>query len=178
MPELSADPMIEVTPVGASSTGVVDGPTLILRPRLVFRLAGPVLIVVGALGAAAGYLAAALIALVGIVAVVAWVHRIVVNDREIVIRGLTSSTSLPIRAIGEIRLRRVHLGPKHALHRSFRFGPFSSTPMRLYFLGIGGDTLARITVVYWDGWAGLVRYLLAIPIDSDSRTHGRLERYG
>ena len=134
---------------------------------------------VGVLGAAAGFLSAALIALVGIVAVVAWVHRIVVNDREIVIRGLTSSTSLPISAIERSACAGSGSVPQHALHRSFRFGPFSSTPMRLYFLGIGGDPLARITVVYWDGWAGLVRYLLAIPtIDSDSRTHGRLERYG
>ena len=40
-------------------------------------------------------------------------------------------------------------------------------------------TLAQITVVFWDRWPGLVRYLLSIPtISSDSRTRGRLDRYG
>lgn len=39
--------------------------------------------------------------------------------------------------------------------------------------------MAQITVVYWGGWAGLVRYLLTVPgITADSRTLGRLERYG
>jgi len=178
MPELSADPTIEVTPVDGRDTGVVDGPTLTLRPRLFFRVLGPALIVIGLLGVAAGFLAAALLAVVGIVALVAWVQRIVVNDREIVIRGLTTSTTLPIGSIDEIRLRRVPFGPKHALRRTFRAGPFSSTPIRLRFI-CAEVTLSQITVVYWEGWAGLVRYLLAIPtIDSDSRTRGRLDRYG
>ena len=41
------------------------------------------------------------------------------------------------------------------------------------------ETLSQITVVFWEGWPKLARYLLSIPgIDSESRTRGRLDRYG
>ena len=121
--------------MGGRDTGVVDGPTLTLRPRLAFRLLGPALIVVGVVGAAAGFLPAAVL--------VPWSGSLRSsrgcigswsNDREIVIRGLTSSTTLPISSLDEIRLRRVPFGPEHALRRTFRFGPFSSTPIRLRFM--------------------------------------------
>jgi len=178
MPELSADPTVAPAPVVTPDNRAETGPTLILRPRLVFRLVGPVLIVAGAAGVAAGYLAAAAIAVLGVFCLVAWLQRIVVDERQVVIRGVRSSTALPIGAIDEVRLRRVPLGPKHGLRKSYRFGPFSSTPIRLRLIR-ADVTLAQLTAVYWEGWAGLVHYLLAVPtIDSDSRTRGRLERYG
>ncbi|MEP6624839.1 MAG: hypothetical protein ABJC79_10370 [Acidimicrobiia bacterium] len=149
-----------------------------LRPRLVFRVVGPGLIVAGAVGVAAGYLVGAGIAIVGVFCLVAWLQRISVDEQQIVIRGVRSSTTLPIGSIDEVRLRRVPLGPKHGLGKSYRFGPFSSTPIRLRLIH-ADVTLVQLTAIYWDGWAALVRYLLAVPaIDSDNRTEGRLERYG
>jgi len=178
MPELSADPMVRATPVSGRDDVAANGPRLILRPRLIFRLLGPVLIVAGVLGAAAGFLPAIFIALLGVVSLIASVQWIAVDDRQVVIRGLGSSTTIPIVSIDEIRLRRVPFGPKKPMRRTSRFGPFSSTPIRLHFIR-AEDTLAEITVGYWEGWAGLVQYLLAVPtIDSDSRTRGRLDRYG
>ncbi len=178
MPELSADSTVAPAPVVAPDNRPASGPTLTLRPRLVFRLAGPLLIVLGVAGVAAGYLAATAIAVIGVFGLVAWLQRVSIDEHQVVIRGVRSSTTLPIDAIDEVRLRRVPFGPKHGLRKSYRFGPFSSTPIRLRLIR-ADVTLVQLTAVYWEGWAGLVRYLLAVPaIDSDSRTRGRLERYG
>jgi len=130
------------------------------------------------LGAAAGVLPALFLAAIGIALLAAWLPRITVNDHEIIVRGVISSAVVPFDEMDEVRLRRVPFGPKHAMRRTFRFGPFSTTPIRLRLMQ-DDFTLAQVTVVFWDGWPGLVRYLLSIPtITSDSRTRGRLDRYG
>lgn len=178
MPDVRSDSTIEAAPDGGGDEGVVGGPTLTLRPRLVFRVLGPVLVAVGALGAAAGVLPALLLAVIGIALLPTWFPLITVNDHEIIVRRLTSSAVVPFDAMDEVRLRRVPFGPKHAIRRTFRFGPFSTTPIRLRLM-LDDFTITQVTVVFWDGWPGLVRYLLSIPtITSDSRTRGRLDRYG
>ncbi len=178
MPEVRSDSTIEAAPVGGGDAGVVGGPTLNLRPRLVFRLVGPVLLVAGAAATAAGYPQAFVVVLLGLVALAAWVPSVSVDDREIRFRGLLGTDTIPLTGIDEVRLRRVPFGPKRPGGRNFRFGKFCSTPMRLRVME-NEITLAQITVVYWEGWSKLARYLLSIPsINSEGRTRGRLDRYG
>lgn len=178
MPDVRSDSTIEAAPVGGGDTGAVGGPMLTLRPRLVFRIVGPLLIVLGLGGLAAGFLAAALLALVGFAALVAWVPQVSVDDRELRIRGVLRTETIPIATIDEVRLRRVPIGPKRPARRNYRFGRFCSTPLRLRIMQ-DEETLSQITVVFWEGWPKLARYLLSIPgIDSEGRTRGRLDRYG
>lgn len=178
MPDVRSDSTIAAAPIGGRDEGVADGPSLVLRPRLVFRLAGPILIVVGLVGAAAGFPVALVLALIGLVGLAAWIPSVSVDDREIRFRGVFGTDTIPLTGIDEVRLRRVPFGPKRPGGRNLRIGRFCSTPMRLRVME-KDITLAQITAVYWDGWANLVRYLLSIPsIGSEGRTRGRLDRYG
>ena len=178
MPKTRSDSTIEATPVGDDDTGAVVGPTLTLRPRLVLRLIGPVLIVAGIVGLAAGAVPAIALSVVGFIALVAWVPSVSVNDREVRFRGVLRAETIPLSSIDEVRLRRVPLGPKRPGGRNYRIGRFCSTPMRLRVME-RDITLSQITVVFWEGWPKLVRYLLSIPaITAEGRTLGRLDRYG
>ena len=178
MPDLRSDSAIEATPVGGRDEGVAGGPSLVLRPRLVLRLAGPFLIVVGIVGAIAGLPVALVLSFIGLLGLVAWVPSVTVDDHEIRFRGVFGTDTIPLTGIDEVRLRRVPFGPKRPGGRGLRLGRFCTTPMRLRVME-KDITLAQITVVYWEGWASLVRYLLAIPsIGSEGRTRGRLDRYG
>ncbi len=178
MPDLRSDSTIEATPVGGRDEGVAGGPSLVLRPRLVVRLAGPFLIVVGVVGAIAGFPVALVLSFIGLLGSVAWVPSVTVDDREIRFRGVFGTDTILLTGIDEVRLRRVPFGPKRPGGHNLRFGRFCTTPMRLRVME-KDITLAQITVVYWEGWADLVRYLLSIPtIGSEGRTRGRLDRYG
>lgn len=178
MREASTDPVIAATPVGAKGPGAVSGPMMILRPRLVFRLLGPLLIAGGAGGVAVGVMPAFVLVGVGAAVLLAWFPSVQVDDRAIRFRRLMGTETIPLGAIDEVRLRRVQIGPKRQLQRNFRIGRFCSTPLRLRVMQ-NDVTLAQITVVCWEGWPRLARYLLSIPsITSESRTRGRLDRYG
>ena len=178
MPDVRSDPTIAAAPIGGRDEGVAGGPSLVLRPRLVFRLAGPILIVVGIVGAVAGFPVALVLALIGLVGLMAWVPSVSIDDREVRFRGVFKTDTVPLTGIDEVRLRRVPFGPKRPGGRNVRIGRFCSTPMRLRVME-KDITLAQITVVYWEGWANLVRYLVSIPtISSEGRTLGRLDRYG
>jgi hypothetical protein len=178
MPDVRSDSTIEAAPVGGSDPGAAGGPMLTLRPRLAFRSAGPILIVLGLGGLVAGFPAAALLALVGFIALVAWMPRVSVDDRELRIRGVVRTETIPLATTDEVRLRRVPIGPKRPARRNYRFGRFCSIPLRLRVMQ-NETTLFQITVVFWEGWPKLARYLLSIPtMESDGRTRGRLDRYG
>ena len=68
-------------------------------------------------------------------------------------------------------------GPPRPPHRSYRIGRFSTTPIRLRI--IGDDEMIQLTAALWANWPALVRVVLTLPgVESDSRTRGRLDRYG
>ena len=93
-------------------------------------------------------------------------------------RGITSTTVIPIRRVREVRLRRVPFGPPRPPHRSYRIGRFSTTPIRLRIIG-DEDEMIQLTAALWADWPALVRVCLTVPgVQSDSRTRGRLDRYG
>lgn len=177
MPDARAETESAVAPVRGRDDGA-SGPVLVLRPRLVIRLASPVLVAVGVLGAAAGFLAAAVLVPAGVALSLTWIPRIEVDASELRIRGLRTKMVIPLMDIEECELRRVPFGRPRPARRSYRFGRFCSTPIRFRVMR-SGITLTQITTVWWDSWPTLVRFVLSIPgMGSDSRTRGRLERYG
>lgn len=128
MPDARSDQSVVTAPVdGGGETGVVSGITVTLRPRLGFRAIGPVLILAGIAGIAAQFLPAIGALAVGGIAMAAWLPTLRVDEHEIRLRGLWTMTTIPLDTVDQIRLRRVPFGPKHALRRVYRMGPFCST---------------------------------------------------
>lgn len=177
MQEVRAESELAAAPVRGRDDGA-SGPVLVLRSRLVFRLVGPLLIVAGVLGVAARFMPAAALAVLGIVCLAVWIPRIEVDATELRIRGLRTKLAIPLADIEDCRLRRVPFGRPRPARRSYRFGRFCTTPLR-FRVERSGITLTQITIVWWESWPTLVRFILSIPeMGSDSRTRGRLERYG
>ena len=178
MPDVRSDSMVEATPVGGRKTGAAGGLTLTLRPRLVFRLIGPALIVAGLVGFAMAAMPAIALTIIGFVALLAWVPTVSVDEHEVRVRSLLKTEMVPLASVDEVRLRRVPFGPKRPGGRNHRIGRFCTIPMRLRIME-KDITLSQVTVVFWEGWPKLVRYLLCIPaITAEGRTLGRLDRYG
>ena len=166
-----------VTPEGGRTPGVAGGPVVILRPRVTLLIAGPLLVVAGVAIFAAGSNAGAAVGLLGVLVSLSWLPRVEVGDDVVRARGIVGTTVIPYAEIREVRLRRVPFGPPRPPHRSYRIGRFSTTPIRLRI--IGDDEMVQLTTVLWAGWPALVRVMLTLPdVQSDSRTRGRLDRYG
>jgi hypothetical protein len=113
----------------------------------------------------------------GAVVALSWLPKVEVGDDLVRARGLAGTTVIPFAEIREVRLRRVPFGPPRPPHRSYRIGPLSTTPIRLRI--IGAEDMVQLTAVLWANWPALVRVMLTLPgVQSDSRTRGRLDRYG
>jgi hypothetical protein len=152
---------------------------VIFRPRAALLVAGPLLVLAGiALGAAAAApVVGAAVAVLGVVCLPAWRCRVEVGNDVVLARGFVGSTEIPFATVREVRLRRVPFGPPRPPHRSYRIGPFSTTPIRLRI--VGDDDMIQLTAALWASWPALVRVVLSIPgVEADSRTRGRLDRYG
>jgi len=176
MPDPRLVPGAAVTPQGGRP-GVAGGPVVIFRPRAALLVAGPVLVLAGIALLAAVSPVGVAVAVVGAACLPALRCKVEVGDDVVVGRGLVGSTVIPFDQVREIRLRRVPFGPPRPPHRSYRIGPFSTTPIRLRI--VGNDDMIQLTAVLWANWPALVRVVLGIPgVESDARTRGRLDRYG
>jgi len=150
---------------------------VIFRPRVLFLVLGPLVLLGGVAIVAAGSAAGVVVAIVGAVVSLSWRPRIEVGDDAVRARALVGTTVIPYDEIREVRLRRVPFGPPRPPHRSYRIGRFSTTPIRLRIIGV--DDMIQLTVGLWSDWPALVRVVLSLPgVESDSRTRGRLDRYG
>jgi len=150
---------------------------VIFRPRAALLVAGPVLVLAGVVLAAVVSAVGAVVAVAGVLCLPAWRYRIEVGDDVVVARGFVGATEIRFDEIREVRLRRVPFGPPRPPHRSYRVGRFSTTPIRLRI--IADDEMIQLTAALWANWPALVRVVLNIPgVESDSRTRGRLDRYG
>jgi hypothetical protein len=166
-----------VTPAGGRPPGVVGGPVVIFRPRVVFLVLGPLLLLGGVAVVASGTVIGVALVIVGLALLAAWRPRIEVGHDVVRARGLVGTTVIRCDDIHEVRLRRVPFGPPRPPHRSYRIGRFSTTPIRLRI--VGGEDMIQLTAALWSDWPALVRVVLALPgVQSDSRTRGRLDRYG
>jgi hypothetical protein len=177
MPDPRPVPGAAVTPQGGRP-GVAGGPVVIFRPRAALLVAGPLLVLAGvALGAVVSTVVGVAVGALGVLCLPAWRYRIEVGNDVVLARGFVGATEIPFGEIREVRLRRVPFGPPRPPHRSYRIGPFSTTPIRLRI--IGDDDMIQLTAALWASWPALVRVVLSIPgVESDSRTRGRLDRYG
>ena len=151
---------------------------MIFRPRAALLVAGPVLVLAGvALALAVSSVVGVGVTVLGVLCLPAWRYRIEVGNDVIVARGFVGATEIPFGDVREVRLRRVPFGPPRPPHRSYRIGRFSTTPIRLRI--IGADDMIQLTAALWASWPALVRVVLNLPgVESDSRTRGRLDRYG
>ena len=150
---------------------------VVFRPRVVFLILGPLLLLAGAAVVATGSVAGVALVLVGAALTSSWRPKIEVGNDVVRARGFVGTTVIRYDDIREVRLRRVPFGPPRPPHRSYRIGRLSTTPIRLRI--VGGDDMIQLTAALWADWPALVRVMLAVPgVQSDSRTRGRLDRYG
>jgi len=111
-------------------------------------------------------------------AALTWLPRLEVDGGEIRYRGIRTSATMPLTSVDAVQLRRVPFGPLHGPARTYRFGRFASTPIRVQVIS-GGEAPIWVTALWWQDWPLLVRFLMTVPyVAVDSRTRGRLERYG
>jgi hypothetical protein len=150
---------------------------VIFRPRVALLIAGPLLLAAGGAILAAGSIAGSALVVLGVLISLSWLPKVEVGDDVVRARGIVGTTVIPYADVREVRLRRVPLGPPRPPHRSYRIGRLSTTPIRLRI--IGDDDMIQLTAVLWASWPALVRVMLTLPeVQSDSRTRGRLDRYG
>ncbi len=169
-PEMAAPPR--------SDTNVGGGPTLVLRPRIALRWTGLGLVFAAVLGMTTASPAWVGLLLPGALLSLTWWPRLEVDIQEIRYRGVRRRATVPVRAIEAVQLRRVPFRPAHGPTHTYRVGRVASTPIRLR-IQCGAETPIQLTVLWWQGWPLLVRYLMTVPeVAVDSRTRGRLERYG
>jgi hypothetical protein len=165
-----------VTPEG-DRRGSAGGPVVVFRPRVALLLGGPLLLVVGAATIVAGSPVGAAFLVLGALMSLSWIPKVEVGGDAVRARGLVGTVEIPSDAVREVGLRRVPYGPARPPRRSYRIGRFSTTPIRLRV--VGDDDTIQLTAAAWADWPTLVRTLLALPgVHTDSRTRGRLDRYG
>jgi hypothetical protein len=157
--------------------GVAGGPVVVFRPRAALLAGGPLLLLAGIALAVAVAPAGAAVAVVGAVVSLSWLPKVEVGNDVVRARGVVGTTVIPYGELREVGLRRVPFGPPRPPHRSYRIGRVSTTPIRLRI--VGADEMIQLTAALWANWPTLVRVMLSLPgVQSDSRTRGRLDRYG
>jgi hypothetical protein len=178
MDDVHTEPMTEPVRGGGGPAPATDGPTLVIRPRLFLRLLAPVLLAAGFAGLARGSPLAAVLLVPAVALALLWLVRVEADGRELRFTGLRRAVTVPIVDIDAVQLRRIPYGPHRPPTHTYRFGRFATTPIRLRVLRREEHVL-ELTIAWWQSWPVLVRYLLSVPgVTADSRTRGRLERFG
>src|SRR6476659_8811425 len=159
-----------------------ERPTLVLRPQIHWRAAGPALIVFGILLLAVGRLRAAPFAIVffaiGAAFLPALWDRVDVGADTIVQRGVRKHRTIELTDVDAFRLRRIAFPLLQGIHRGYKIGRFWSIPLTLRLLHREA-VLLELRCGWWNGWRELARYIVVScpDADLDGRTRGRLERY-
>jgi hypothetical protein len=185
--ELTASPP-EPTPIAAVREPRADRadrnarPTLVLRPQIHWRLAGPGLILFALVLLAAGRLRAAPFALIlfviGVTMLPAIWERVDVSPDTIVHHGFRQHRAVPLAEIDAFRLRRIAFPFLRFIHSGYKVGRYWSIPLTVRLLH-RDEPLLELRCGWWDGWRELSRYIIVTcpDVDLDGRTRGRLERY-
>jgi hypothetical protein len=153
-------------------------PALVVRAKPAWRLAGPVLVVVGAAAVALGQLwGAGIIAIALLFLPMLWI-RLLVSGVSIRRRGWRGqSSTIRLDTIDTLRLRRMLFGPTRILGRGLSIGGFWGAPLTLR-LQTGSDVRLQLRCVWWNGWQSVARFMASEPgLDVDDRTRGRLDSY-
>ena len=153
-------------------------PALVVRPRLAWRLPGPLLLVAGAALVASGLRWGVAVAALGVLFLQTLWVRLLVTGVSIRGRGWRGQrTTIRLDTIDTLRLRRLSFGPTRILGRGFRIGRFWTVPLTLR-LQTGSDVRLQLRCVWWNGWQSVARFLASEPgMDLDDRTRGRLDSY-
>ena len=167
-----------VTAQVGSDPPTADRPVVVIRPAVVLRSGGPVLVAAGIAAMASHLPWGPALLVVGLLGCLSWIPRVEVSARTLRIRRLRGTRIVPIDAVTGVSLVRVPVGRAHPAHPSLRVGRFCSTPLRAR-VRCGDEGVLQLTVVAWDRWSVLVRVLVGLDhVASDGRTLGRLDRYG
>ena len=153
-------------------------PTLVLRPRILWRLPGPVLLLVAGGLAASGTLPGLVLVPVALAFLPGVWRRIDVSEVSIRRRKWNGRrTVVPMESVDTLRLRRLPFRAIRFLGRGFRIGRFWSVPLTLELQSDEAVRL-RLRCLYWRNWRGMVRFVASQPgINLDEHSRGRLERY-
>jgi hypothetical protein len=181
--ELTVSPP-DPTPVvsDARERESADRPTLVLRPQIHWRVAGPALIGFGLLLLAVGRLRAAPFALVffaiGAAFLPALWDRVDAGPGTIGQRSVRKHRKIALTDVDTLRLRRIAFPLLKGIHRGYKIGRYWSIPLTLRLLH-GEEVLLELRCGWWYGWRELARYVVVScpDVDLDGRTRGRLERY-
>jgi hypothetical protein len=166
---------------GAPETG--ETPRLVLRPKVQWMLAGPVLFALALAVLATGRLRAAPVALVlgliGIAFLKSWFDRVELGPETVRRRTWLTRETVPLDQVDTLRLRRIAFPWLRWVRRGFKIGRFWSLPLTLRLMRGEDEPLLELRCGWWKGWQGMTRALLALnpELDLDQRTRGRIERY-
>jgi hypothetical protein len=159
-----------------------DGPRLVVRPKVQWLLAGPVLLVL-ALGAAASgrprlLPIAVVLGLVGIALLGSWFDRVDLGPVTVRRRSLLSRVTIALDDVDTLRLRRIAWPWLRWVKRGFKVGRYWSLPLTLRLMH-GDAPQLELRCVWWSSWRELTRALLTLnpELDLDQRTRGRIDRY-
>jgi hypothetical protein len=181
-PERTVSPPDPKDTPGASEREQVERPTLVLRPQIHWRVAGPGLILFAFLLLAVGRLRAVPFALVFLALGVAFLpalwERLDVSPRTVEQHRWRNHRTVALADVDTFRLRRVAFRFLKGIHRGYKIGRYWSIPLTIRLMH-GEEPLLELRCGWWYGWRDLARYIVvALPdVDLDGRTRGRLERY-
>jgi hypothetical protein len=171
-------PVVEPPAPRGSGATPLARPQFVVRPALVWRAAGPALIVLGLLGTVVRGPLLLVLVVAGAALLPLWVVHVECDGVSIRRRRLRGwDPPLPVSEIVALRLRRAPFALIAQWRRSFRFRHYSTVPLRLRLHTSRGVAL-DLTVVFWDGWHRLARFVRSQPdIEIDRRSQARLDRF-
>lgn len=150
---------------------------LVLRPAVGWRALGPVLVLVGIMAGVLLSPLAFVISVLGLALLPLFLVRVEcdgVTLRRRRIRGWEEPVA--VSDLVALRVRRAPFAALAHWRHSFRFGHYCTVPLRLRLHTTRGVAL-DLTVVWWDGWLALARFVRSQPdVEVDRRSRARLER--
>lgn len=180
--ERTAEPS-DLLPPRADVPGSGEMPRLVLRPKVQWLLAGPVLFVLAlaavAAGGGRGAPVAVVLGLLGIAFLKSWFDRVELGPETVSRRRFLTRETVPLDQVDTLRLRRIAFSWLRWVRRGFKVGRYWSLPLTLRLMRGEDEPLLELRCGWWNGWQRMTRALLALnpDLDLDQRTRGRIERY-
>jgi hypothetical protein len=156
-----------------------DAPVVVLQPKLAARVGAPASVLMLIMVAFTATPAFLVLLLAAVPLTIASFGRIEVTEQTI--RRRTWLGWQPVIRLDDIvgvRMRRAKVAGIEALRRGYGVGRSSTMPLVLRLASAEGSVFS-ITVMWWDGWRELARYVGCLPqVRVGSRTRHRLTHYG
>lgn len=155
-----------------------DPVAVVLRPRLGFRIAGPLVGAFALVLLLAGWWWGVLLLPPAIALLVASLERVELLPTAVRRRSWSGwAEPVPLERVVAFRLRRAPLRGLKLLRHGYRIGRWYSVPLTLRLVTTD-STVLELRVACWAGWRALARYVAAQPtVHLDGKTRERLTRY-